>query len=346
MLGPVRPVRAVAPGQRGGVLAELLVAVRRARVLRRPGLHPEGRGPEDDAEDLDPQRGDLPDELVVAGEVELALGGLDLTPQKRLAQRPDADRRHAAEVVAAVAQVALHEEVVLDADEARGVLRGRRRRGLRLGLGLRRRRWRWGLRARDDRRDADRLRGRGGCPGQPGEQRKARTPGRWGGREAPSRKTIARGPSTAPVPGARGREEAYLPGAVSHRSLGSSPQSTIAAVLAAMVVVLSGGPARAAPDPLTCQGYPEKRVYLESQSWWEPQKGPPEHPGTGKQGHIHVETCFPLYQTLGGTGTIGFDITIRLHNMPGQRRVAEGPRVRRLRPRTSTCRGTARRPTA
>ena len=56
---------------------------------------------------------------------------------------------------------------------------------------------------------------------------------------------------------------------------------------------------------------------MENQSWWEPQAGPPSHPGTGKQGHIHVEMCFPLYQTFGATGTIGLDVTVRLHNMPG-----------------------------
>ena len=57
---------------------------------------------------------------------------------------------------------------------------------------------------------------------------------------------------------------------------------------------------------------------MENQSWWEPQKGPPSHPGTGKQGHIHVETCFPLYQRFSGTETIAFDITVRMHNLPGE----------------------------
>jgi hypothetical protein len=75
------------------------------------------------------------------------------------------------------------------------------------------------------------------------------------------------------------------------------------------------------PPPTTgdpfCQGYPEPRVYLENQSWWEPQNGPASHPGTGMQGHIHVETCFPLYQHYSGNETIRFDYTVRLHNMPG-----------------------------
>ena len=44
-----------------------------------------------------------------------------------------------------------------------------------------------------------------------------------------------------------------------------------------MLVLLSGpliawplSAARSAPDPTTCTGYPEPRVYMESQSWWEP----------------------------------------------------------------------------
>jgi hypothetical protein len=76
----------------------------------------------------------------------------------------------------------------------------------------------------------------------------------------------------------------------------------------------------AAPDPVSCTGYPERRVYLENQSWWEPQAGPPSHPGTGKQGHIHIGTCFPLYQSLNvasSSATIHFDLRIQLHNMPG-----------------------------
>jgi hypothetical protein len=68
----------------------------------------------------------------------------------------------------------------------------------------------------------------------------------------------------------------------------------------------------------SCTGYPEPRVYLEGQSWWEPQNGPASHPGTGKQGHIHVETCFPLYHHYSGSETVRFDYTVRLHNMPGQ----------------------------
>lgn len=98
--------------------------------------------------------------------------------------------------------------------------------------------------------------------------------------------------------------------------------------------------AAAAPDPLTCTGYPEPRTYLENQSWWEPQlEAPddPDHPGTGKQGHIHVGGCFPLYQQLPGD-TLHFDVRIQLHNMTGTmvslRMDAYGDHAYEVRPRT------------
>lgn len=71
----------------------------------------------------------------------------------------------------------------------------------------------------------------------------------------------------------------------------------------------------AAPDTVNCTGYPEPRIQLENQSWWDPQPGPASHPGTGKQGHIHVGMCFPLYQHLSGP-ILHLDVTVKLHNMP------------------------------
>lgn len=78
---------------------------------------------------------------------------------------------------------------------------------------------------------------------------------------------------------------------------------------------LTFGRAIAAPDPVTCTGYPEPRIYLENQSWWDPQPGQASHPGTGKVGHIHIGMCFPLYQTISGS-ILHLDVTIKLHNMP------------------------------
>ena len=73
--------------------------------------------------------------------------------------------------------------------------------------------------------------------------------------------------------------------------------------------------AQATPDPVTCAGYPEKRVFLESQSWWTDKN----HPFPGS--HIHWGTCFPLHRPDGSvvvTGTsIHFDVKLQLHDDPG-----------------------------
>jgi hypothetical protein len=58
------------------------------------------------------------------------------------------------------------------------------------------------------------------------------------------------------------------------------------------------------------QSYPEKRVYLETQMWWTP------FTMTGKTGHIHVATCFPLYQTV-TSSTLHFDIRVQVHDWDG-----------------------------
>jgi hypothetical protein len=90
-------------------------------------------------------------------------------------------------------------------------------------------------------------------------------------------------------------------------------------LLAPLVLPSSATPAENRADRVNCTGYPEPRIYLENQSWWEPQArdpADPDHPGTGKQGHIHVGTCFPLYQRLSGD-TLRLDIKLQLHNMTG-----------------------------
>jgi hypothetical protein len=89
--------------------------------------------------------------------------------------------------------------------------------------------------------------------------------------------------------------------------------------LLALILAQASAPAEARPDPVNCTGYPEPRLFLENQSWWEPQPSDPadpDHPGTGKQGHIHVGTCFPLHQRLSGD-TLHLDINLKLHNMTG-----------------------------
>lgn len=88
------------------------------------------------------------------------------------------------------------------------------------------------------------------------------------------------------------------------------------AAVASLIVV--GLAAQAEPDPETCEGYPEPRTFMENQTWVEPQPADPDnpHPGDGEQGHIHISTCFPLYQTV-TTDTIEFDVRVQLHNVPG-----------------------------
>lgn len=88
----------------------------------------------------------------------------------------------------------------------------------------------------------------------------------------------------------------------------------VAAALFVGAFTLTGS---VAPNPLTCEGYAEKRVFMENQSWVEPQTGLATHPGTGQQGHIHVSTCFPLYQVV-TSPTLSLDIRLQLHNVPGK----------------------------
>jgi hypothetical protein len=64
-------------------------------------------------------------------------------------------------------------------------------------------------------------------------------------------------------------------------------------------------------DPLTCEGYPEQRVFLEAQGWWTRT---PTRTGTDF-GHVHVGTCFPWAQRL--TGTVHLDVRVMLHENPG-----------------------------
>lgn len=93
----------------------------------------------------------------------------------------------------------------------------------------------------------------------------------------------------------------------------------VLAGLIGALVVGTGWSSGAAPDPVNCTGYPEPRIYLENQSWWDPQQknwNDPNHPGTGEVGHIHMGMCFPLYQRLSGD-TVHLDVTVKLHDIPG-----------------------------
>lgn len=90
----------------------------------------------------------------------------------------------------------------------------------------------------------------------------------------------------------------------------------VGAVLAAPVspaaTASAAAPAASGPNPRTCEGYPEKRVFLESQSWWTRTPG---RSGTDF-GHVHLGTCFPWAQQL--SGTVTFDVRVILHDNPGR----------------------------
>ena len=60
---------------------------------------------------------------------------------------------------------------------------------------------------------------------------------------------------------------------------------------------------------LGCSGYPEPRVWLESQDWWSPI------PELGGLGHLHMGMCFPTGQTV--SGTVTFDVRVVLHRNAG-----------------------------
>jgi hypothetical protein len=85
-------------------------------------------------------------------------------------------------------------------------------------------------------------------------------------------------------------------------------------LLPVFVALLAAFPAPAAavdvPDPMTCAGYPQPRLFLESQSWW---RGTPVGDTTVR--HVHSGACFPYRQTLDGQVTI--DVVSMLHEYEG-----------------------------
>lgn len=65
-------------------------------------------------------------------------------------------------------------------------------------------------------------------------------------------------------------------------------------------------------NPTECTGYPERRAFLEAQSWWLQTPG---QSGTD-YGHVHLGTCFPVGETL--RGTVRFDVRVILHHNSGE----------------------------
>ncbi|MGQ0656868.1 MAG: hypothetical protein ACT4NU_02055 [Chromatiales bacterium] len=69
-----------------------------------------------------------------------------------------------------------------------------------------------------------------------------------------------------------------------------------------------GASAALTPDPQTCEGYPEQRVFLESQVWWKD-----ETTSEAEGRHLHLGTCFPLHESI--SGVLHLDVRIMVHNM-------------------------------
>src|SRR5438128_2699874 len=93
--------------------------------------------------------------------------------------------------------------------------------------------------------------------------------------------------------------------------IGFSAATLLGAGAALFTALLGQSATSAAPDRISCAGYPEARVYVSSQAWWT------RFPGqTGTDfGHVHQEGCIPEHQTMSSD----FDIDLRLimHDNPG-----------------------------
>jgi hypothetical protein len=98
--------------------------------------------------------------------------------------------------------------------------------------------------------------------------------------------------------------------AVAHRSTRRRPLAAVAALVAILAGLVPAGTTQAAPDPMTCTGYPEPRVFIESQDWWSPI------PGIGGLGHIHMGMCWPVAETV--SGRVRFDMRIVFHGNKGR----------------------------
>lgn len=94
-----------------------------------------------------------------------------------------------------------------------------------------------------------------------------------------------------------------------------SPRYLAVLAAACFVVLLAASPAAARINRETCRGYPEPRVFLETQTWWTEGRTVP-----GRQSHhIHVGVCFPQGRTWqpGPDGLVRLDFRIVFHNMRG-----------------------------
>lgn len=82
-------------------------------------------------------------------------------------------------------------------------------------------------------------------------------------------------------------------------------------ILVLFALLLIGASPAWAADPLTCDGYPEARQFVESQAWWRTTPG---LSGTDF-GHAHLGACIPERETL-TSATVPLDIRLILHQNP------------------------------
>ena len=91
----------------------------------------------------------------------------------------------------------------------------------------------------------------------------------------------------------------------------SSSSSSLTTTTASTTTTSSSTPLAPVPNPVSCAGYPEKRVFLEGQGWWMQTPGK-----TGTEfGHVHSGTCFPWGQRI--SGVVHFDVRITMFMNPG-----------------------------
>jgi hypothetical protein len=116
--------------------------------------------------------------------------------------------------------------------------------------------------------------------------------------------TPSQSPEPLPTPVAT---EAPLP--TETASLEPTPTGTPALEVPAPTAMPSHPPTGETDSRVTCEGYPEPRVFLETQDWWNPI------PELNTLGHVHLGMCFPVGQTV--SGIVDFDLRVLMHDNKG-----------------------------
>jgi hypothetical protein len=104
----------------------------------------------------------------------------------------------------------------------------------------------------------------------------------------------------------------YTPHAILNPCSSALKKGSAPLLAAAILAALSVTSSSAAPNPLTCEGYPQPRVFVDAQSWW---KTTPGMSGTD-YGHVHVGACIPERETLSENTYL--DVRMILHDNPGE----------------------------